>query len=312
VSAGTTLRDARRSALEQVIIIGHNVISTLVPHPLHVSTTLIQQPSRYGFVRDYFFLLYQTSLIPAIGSVGGVLVLVLLARRLRLPVVGRPRTKVLVMAGAVLAAVVLSMVWPISRLVFEWFPTHVLLVIGLAAVALAAGAVYSIVRGWRVAEPWERWFWRAWIVVAPLAGIPMSASRQEHGAAHMFMIPAVVVAGVFLAAHIDRLPRSVRWALAVGLAVDFALGILLQFGLQSLTFGPDGGAVATDSHGLLKQAVLNWVEKESVGVQFWGDHAPSARWPVLAGIVVAFAVAVWVGVIRTPHSGQRSGEARRS
>jgi hypothetical protein len=63
---------------------GLNLANTLVPHPLRaVNHALIAQHSRLGFLRDYFFLLYQVNLPLLFGSIGGPTLLWLLWRAWR-------------------------------------------------------------------------------------------------------------------------------------------------------------------------------------------------------------------------------------
>jgi Dolichyl-phosphate-mannose-protein mannosyltransferase len=61
-----------------------NLIHTLIPHPLRpVNHELIEQASRLGYVRDYFFQLYQVSLPVMFGTVGGLTLMWLLWRSWR-------------------------------------------------------------------------------------------------------------------------------------------------------------------------------------------------------------------------------------
>jgi hypothetical protein len=60
---------------------GLNLLRSLVPHPLlGTPVGLIRQESTAGFLRDYFFLIYQPNIIFAMGLVGGPVVLYLLYR----------------------------------------------------------------------------------------------------------------------------------------------------------------------------------------------------------------------------------------
>jgi hypothetical protein len=314
VAAGRTLREGNPGPFKQFVVIGHNLINTFVPFPLRLGTDVAAQPNPWGHARDYAFLLYQSTALTAMGSVGGLLAVYLVNRSLRLPSVARPRVKLLVMAAAIVAAIAWSTIWPLNQLVWEWFPTHLLLAIGVAAVALAAGTAYSLFASRGIREPWQRWFWRGWILFVPLAGMPMTLSRQDNGLAHVFLQPAVLMAMALIAASFDRLPRWLRYVTAIGFCVDFALGILLHFRLQSLVFGPEGvdGTAVTDTHGLLKQAVMNWQEKEAMHLPFFGDYFVGGAGMICAAIVLAF-VAAWVAaVIAVPHSGHRPIDARRS
>jgi hypothetical protein len=62
----------------------HNLFVSVVPYPLLLTKAefdqVLGQHSSLGYLRDYVFMIYQQNLIFAMGSVGGALVLYLLAR----------------------------------------------------------------------------------------------------------------------------------------------------------------------------------------------------------------------------------------
>jgi hypothetical protein len=64
-----------------------NVFHTLVPHPIGLPYSKfaqdLAQPTLYGKVRDYCFMMYQPNLFIAMGSIGGVLVVYLLIDAVR-------------------------------------------------------------------------------------------------------------------------------------------------------------------------------------------------------------------------------------
>jgi hypothetical protein len=68
--------------------IGLNILFTFLPHPFHVSRHDFDanffQPNAMGYVRDYWFLIYQHTLPLGIGIFGGFVVLYLLIRNLLL------------------------------------------------------------------------------------------------------------------------------------------------------------------------------------------------------------------------------------
>ncbi len=74
--------------------IATNIISTLIPHPLHVSRNdfdkALYQPNAMGYLRDYWFLVYQPTVPEGIGLVGGLTVVYLLVRKLRASIIARP------------------------------------------------------------------------------------------------------------------------------------------------------------------------------------------------------------------------------
>jgi 4-amino-4-deoxy-L-arabinose transferase-like glycosyltransferase len=92
-SANTTVQGSSKySVLSNGGKVLSNIYHTLVPHPIGLGYAefagQLAQPTSYGKVRDYFFMMYEPNLIIAIGSVGGLLVIDLLIRamgRRRLP-----------------------------------------------------------------------------------------------------------------------------------------------------------------------------------------------------------------------------------
>ncbi|HEX9637922.1 MAG TPA: hypothetical protein VGB99_10330 [Acidobacteriota bacterium] len=81
VIASRHLSQAGASNLAKMIL---NLFDTVVPHPLRTDLRLdfISQASAAGYVRDYLFLCWQTNLILAMGTIGGLAVLYLLIRAL--------------------------------------------------------------------------------------------------------------------------------------------------------------------------------------------------------------------------------------
>jgi hypothetical protein len=88
LTSNTTVAGAAGVTTSETLArVGDNLVSTLVPHPFRAEASAemraaFAQPSAPGYLRDYTFLLYQVNAVVAMGSVGGVLVLVLLCRRL--------------------------------------------------------------------------------------------------------------------------------------------------------------------------------------------------------------------------------------
>jgi tetratricopeptide (TPR) repeat protein len=67
--------------------IGTNILGTILPHPLHVSPAQFDlgfyQPNDMGHLRDYWFLFYQPTVPEGIGIVGGLVVIYLIWRNVR-------------------------------------------------------------------------------------------------------------------------------------------------------------------------------------------------------------------------------------
>ncbi len=79
LSNSTAIDTKKLSASRNVVKIGQNIVNTLIPHPFRtVDLSPIKQESYLGFLRDYFFLIYQTNLIIAMGISGGVIIIYLI------------------------------------------------------------------------------------------------------------------------------------------------------------------------------------------------------------------------------------------
>ncbi len=79
-ASNTTIHDSSAMSLaENAKKIGWNCFYTIVPHPFHMDLRHFQhefaQPNPWGVVRDYVFLCVQTTLVVAMGSIGGLVVL---------------------------------------------------------------------------------------------------------------------------------------------------------------------------------------------------------------------------------------------
>jgi hypothetical protein len=83
--SNTTVTDTEQlTPIENLAKIGTNIIDTLIPHPLRLPMREFRlqyhQPNPFGLVRDYFFTLYQSNLLFALGSAGWVAILLLMRR----------------------------------------------------------------------------------------------------------------------------------------------------------------------------------------------------------------------------------------
>ena len=127
-----------------------NLFNSLVPHLLRpVDYGLIAQRSRVGFLRDYFFQLYQVSLPLLFGSIGGLTLLWLLVRAWRGPRPPEPA----VPRGFWLWFVACTTVLGASAYggIDQWGVAHLCLqgLLGLGLAFLAA-RVETLPRWWRI------------------------------------------------------------------------------------------------------------------------------------------------------------------
>ncbi|MDB6169796.1 MAG: hypothetical protein JWM88_2660 [Verrucomicrobia bacterium] len=145
-----------------------NLRDTLVPHFLrNVDPALIEQRSAWGYLRDWFFQIYQVNLLFIFGSVAWLILPVILVRE------GRR----------------------------------------------------SPARSLR--------FWSGFVGGAILLGVIVHGARDHWGLAHICLLAVVLLGLAYLAARWPGLGRKWKIALAAGAVVDLALGIALQFAVQS-------------------------------------------------------------------------------
>jgi len=83
----TVTASAELGPMENIQKVANNTLRSLVPHPVYVPRATFEeffwQPSRLGTMREYWFLIYQTTLFPMMGLVGGLIVLHLVTRDLQ-------------------------------------------------------------------------------------------------------------------------------------------------------------------------------------------------------------------------------------
>ena len=212
-----------------------NIFYTVVPHPVHVGwdgfLRDFYQPNAWGLARDYVFMLLQTNLVLAVGSVAGPVVLWLLVRAARRPVSGRPR---------------------------------------------------------------EFRFWAAFVAVCTGLTIATHPTLDPYGVAHVCSQPLVILGVVFLAASFGQLPPFGRWLIAIGCAVDFLAGIMLQFSLQHQiveTLRTSAGNVLhLQTTTLNESAAGNAFVKGFFNLTFLGDHVLVPMVAVQALALVLFGL----------------------
>jgi hypothetical protein len=155
-------------------------------------------------------------------------------------------------------------------------------------------ALYLVYRRCRTAPPRARaevWFWIAFIVVCFLAGIAVHGAPDDVGLVHICLQPLMLLGVVFLAASVPDLPRWLGYAALAGCAVDFVLGVLLQFAMEhrvgTLTITAARKLVIANTMGLSPLAALNWGAREIYSKHFFGDH--------FASLAPAIGVALGLG-----------------
>jgi hypothetical protein len=90
LTSNTAVGDSQDfSAAGNALKVVLNIVDTIVPHPLRaVPLGQYARGGTLGYWRDYFFLIYQTNAVVAVGSVGGLIALGLLWQRFRRAPIG--------------------------------------------------------------------------------------------------------------------------------------------------------------------------------------------------------------------------------
>lgn len=113
---------------------------------------------------------------------------------------------------------------------FQLYQVNLLFVFGSVGWLVLA---IELVRRWRESAARTRAFWLLFAGGGIFLGVAVHGARDTWGLAHICLQTVVVLGLVVLAARWSQLARGWRFALIAGAAVDFVLGIALQFGAQS-------------------------------------------------------------------------------
>jgi len=195
----------------------------------------------------------------------------------------------------------------------------------------AMGAVGGLVVVWLFAKSLvggaastrnsERWFWLLLVLICTVVGIAVVGERERFGVAHICLPPLVLMGVTLLAGSFRRLVQPVKWLVVLGCVVDFAVGIMLHFRLQTMTFriwrdGPKRYAASPDGPILSNFALGNWVEKTGRGVVFLGDllaeYSSAIQLVVLALFAAVMVMLVLAALNRGPLAAGAGSAVARS
>jgi hypothetical protein len=285
VAANPSVRTASKGSVQANIArAAYNGVNTLVPYYVRRIGPLFTQRSTLGWVRDHAFLGYSANLFISAGSLAGVLAAWLLWRDLA--PLRRPATSSLCTLGAIALVISLMYIPPARDVLVYALPSAWLLFCGMGALALLLASLCRNFRGRAVFAPEQR-FWRGLIVCAFVVSVAAWDSQSDVGIAHICMQPLAIMGIVLLAVNLPVIPLWLRAVAVLGMTIDFALGILLHFHMQHQIFTP------AHDPGLVEQAKLNWLEKQTAGFTFVGDRF-TTMWPVIEAILVmGFALIMW-------------------
>ncbi len=112
---------------------------------------------------------------------------------------------------------------------FLVYQLNLLLALGLVGWAAVAR---ESVRAARASGPSDRAFWILAVAGIVVASLATYGDHDHYGNAHICLQPLVLLGLAFLASRWGGLGRGWRAALAAGWAVDFCMGIALQFAVE--------------------------------------------------------------------------------
>lgn len=202
---------------------------------------------------------------------------------------------------------------------FIWYQQNLLLMMG------SAGAVVMLWIIWRtllspqtrMKRKTEGWFWLGLIIFCVPAAIATHGALEPYGNAHVVLQPMVLLGIAAIAAYAPRLPRWAWRLLVLGWAIDFFLGILLQFYLENQTFealrAPDGTTYWMMPIKLMMVASENFNMKQAASLHYLGDMGFNGPHILIALAALEFTILAYL-LLKSPNgyaSGSRRAIARK-
>jgi 4-amino-4-deoxy-L-arabinose transferase-like glycosyltransferase len=167
--------------------------------------------------------------------------------------------------------------------------------------------IVALARAWRDVPACRRTFWGAFLVGVILLGTFVHTARDTWGLVHICLQPIVVLGLAFLAAHWSRFNRGWRGVLIVGGSFDLAVGISLQFGVESALVDrwlKPATSTFENLFGLSAFAQMNLRAKLQEHWIFFGDLVMPHVWVACLILAGALATAVY-RVIRSASASSR-------
>jgi hypothetical protein len=202
----------------------------------------------------------------------------------------------------------------------------------------SGGAAVVIYLLWRLLRPRgqvrsdERRFWLAFVPFITLVGVAVHTAYDRFGLVHICLQAMVLLGLTLAAAGWPRVPPALRWVLAAGVVLDFALGVFLHFTFQhrdhplvevapNIWVFPD---TMTDLWSHAAQA--NLMIKRTFFLPFWGDLFQDTLAVLQVALLLMFLLFLWLGLVRpllarkgglhrtckTPHPASRARPAKRA
>ena len=121
---------------------------------------------------------------------------------------------------------------------------------------------------------WGSEFLGDFLLVGFFLGIGTVPGVSPFGTAHVPLQPLAMMGVTLLASRLTRLPALVFWLVLLGAAVDYGLGVYLNFEMHSRIYQTSGTRDTTwnmsssDQYGF---GIMEYAKKVYDNYQFWGD-----------------------------------------
>jgi hypothetical protein len=126
----------------------------------------------------------------------------------------------------------------------------------------------------------EARFWIFFVPASLVLGVATHGGRDLFGVAHVTLQPLVLLGVTLLATAARRLSRPAQWALVLGCAVDFGLGIALQHHVESFENTPEREVFAADA-AVGADGALEWREAGTLSRTAWRNWQSKQVQPLL-------------------------------
>lgn len=196
--------------------------------------------------------------------------------------------------------------------IFSFYQTNAVFALGSVGAAALLWVIF-----WRSA-PWRHWprrlrrFWLGFLVITTALGLCIVPMPEPWGAAHLFLLPTILLGVAVLAGSAASMPRGLQTLLLIGVTIDFSAGVLFQVHMENGVF--DLLAVPGSSTPLMvlsgsqtDSAVGNYMLKQSSGLFFVGDALTGLAVPIELALCVIFALLLMRmsrAIRRRPARGQ--------
>jgi hypothetical protein len=170
--------------------------------------------------------------------------------------------------------------------------------VGLAGGIVAIGLLIRFFRSPPRPWPLEKKFWLYFLAATYLVGVAVNPGYNQFGNAYVTLQTLALMGVTLVAANLPSLRPWVHRLVCCGLAVDYALGILLEFDRESYVYptavGADGQTYLLPDDSLGTTGATEYLEKVRAGYVFLGDHlARAGVWLEISSAILAVG-ALWL------------------